>query len=35
MSQKFSLYEALTVEQNIRFFGALYGLSDDQIADAA
>jgi ABC-2 type transport system ATP-binding protein len=33
MSQKFSLYEALTVEQNIRFFGALYGLSDDAIAD--
>jgi ABC-2 type transport system ATP-binding protein len=33
MSQKFSLYEALTVDQNIRFFGALYGLSDDQIAD--
>jgi ABC-2 type transport system ATP-binding protein len=32
MSQKFSLYEALTVAQNIRFFGALYGLSDDQIA---
>jgi len=32
MSQKFSLYEALTVGQNIRFFGALYGLSDDQIA---
>ena len=32
MSQKFSLYEALTVEQNIRFFGALYGLDDDQIA---
>jgi ABC-2 type transport system ATP-binding protein len=31
MSQKFSLYEALTVEQNIRFFGALYGLSDDKI----
>ena len=26
MSQRFSLYEALTVEQNIRFFGALYGL---------
>jgi ABC-2 type transport system ATP-binding protein len=32
MSQKFSLYEALTVEQNIRFFGALYGLNDDRIA---
>jgi ABC-2 type transport system ATP-binding protein len=32
MSQKFSLYEALTVDQNIRFFGALYGLADDQIA---
>jgi ABC-2 type transport system ATP-binding protein len=32
MSQKFSLYEALTVEQNIRFFGALYGLDDDRIA---
>src|SRR6202171_3618519 len=32
MSQKFSLYESLTVDQNIRFFGALYGLSDDQIA---
>jgi ABC-2 type transport system ATP-binding protein len=33
MSQKFSLYELLTVEQNIRFFGALYGLTDKQIAD--
>ena len=32
MSQKFSLYEALTVEQNITFFGALYGLDDEQIA---
>jgi ABC-2 type transport system ATP-binding protein len=32
MSQKFSLYEGLTVEQNIRFFGALYGLDDARIA---
>jgi ABC-2 type transport system ATP-binding protein len=33
MSQKFSLYEALTVEQNIRFFGALYGLPDVRIGE--
>jgi ABC-2 type transport system ATP-binding protein len=27
MSQRFSLYEQLTVEQNIRFFGGIYGIT--------
>jgi ABC-2 type transport system ATP-binding protein len=31
MSQKFSLYEALTVDQNIRFFGGIYGLMGAQL----
>ena len=33
MSQRFSLYELLTVDQNIRFFGGVYGLTDAQLAE--
>src|SRR5574344_1232055 len=31
MSQKFSLYEDLTVAENIRVFGGIYGMSKDDI----
>lgn len=32
MSQRFSLYDDLTVSENIRFWGGIYGLDDDAIA---
>jgi ABC-2 type transport system ATP-binding protein len=31
MSQRFSLYEDLTVAENIRLFGGIYGMKDDEI----
>lgn len=32
MSQKFSLYEDLTIKENIQLFGGIYGLSDNEIS---
>ena len=31
MSQKFSLYDDLSIRENIRFYGGIYGLDDQQI----
>jgi drug efflux transport system ATP-binding protein len=33
MSQRFSLYEQLTVDENIRFFGGLYGLDGKRLEE--
>lgn len=33
MSQRFSLYDDLTVQENITLYGAIYGLSNAQIAE--
>ncbi len=33
MSQKFSLYEDLTVKENMQFFGGIYGMSDAYIKE--
>lgn len=33
MSQKFSLYEDLTVTENVRFFGGIYGIHDKELKE--
>lgn len=35
MSQKFSLYEELTVMENLRLFATIYGMTDKEIAESS
>ena len=33
MSQRFSLYDDLTVRENVQLYGGIYGLTDAEIAE--